>query len=159
MLRRPLDRLGGLAQQTALGASGLAQTPVSPTSWPWTDSAARGGGFHGPSRAGPREVLGQAHPRVSPAAAGPSSRDSSVCGERTLPLSPPGVYVCPAGWLFSAVAICLQADFFFCNKDYFLIVGGCGLLCFLLGGEGPQEQAGRAPKVCGLDYPKVWVQM
>lgn len=56
-----IGQIGGLAQQTALGASGLAQTPVSPTSWSWTDSAAQGGGFHGPSRAGPEEVLGQAH--------------------------------------------------------------------------------------------------
>lgn len=82
---------------------GLAQTPVSPTSWSWTDRAAQGGGFHWPSRAGPKEALGQAHvsPKQQPE---PSSWDSSVCGERTLPLSPPGVHVleggCSLRWLF-----------------------------------------------------------
>lgn len=79
---------------------GLAQTPVSPTSWSRTDSAAQGGGFCWPSRAGPKEVLEQAHvcPKQQPE---PSSWDSSVCGERTLPLSPPDVHALEGGYLFT----------------------------------------------------------
>lgn len=153
-------QIGGLAQQTALGASGLAQTRVSPTSWSWTDSAAQGDGFHWPSRAGPKEVLGQARmcPKQQPEL---HSWDRSVCGERTLPFSPPRC-ACPGGWPFGAVAICLQADFL--NKDYFLIGQGCGLCVSSWEGRGCRSRQGsqsgtHCPTLaCGLNYPSVWAR-
>lgn len=63
-----------------------------------------------------------AGPCVSQAAALAQPMGQDVCGERTPPFSKPRC-ACPGGRLFSAVAICLHAEF--CNKDYFQIGQGC----------------------------------
>ena len=146
---RQLGRLVGWPSNCPRGASGLAQTRVSPTSWSWTGSAAQGGGFRWPSRAGPKEVLRQAHvsPKQQPEA---SPWDRAVCGERTLPFSPARC-ACPRGRLSSAVAICLQADF--CNKVYLLIGQGCGLCVSSWRGAGVTAGAGRVFRVEGWGLP------
>lgn len=115
-------QFGGLAQSAALGASRLAQTlgilhlmvmdrqtvlprllPVAFKNWAHSDAC-----------------TGLC---VSPSSSLSPARGAGLCVRTGLYLSPHLGCACSGGRLFSAVVICLHANF--CNKDYFLIDKGC----------------------------------
>lgn len=125
-------QIGGLAQPTALGASGLAQTLGVPHLMVMDRQCCPGKWFPGAVK-GWAHRGGYAGPCASQAAAGAKpTRQACVRGEDSAFLYTR--CACPGGRLFSAVAICLHADF--CNKDYFLVGQGCGLCVSLVGVEG-----------------------
>lgn len=116
-------QIGGLAHPTALGASGLAQTLGIPHLMVMDRQMVL-------PRQLPRAIKGWAHsdtctgrcvcvPSNSPSPA----RGAGLCVGMGLQLSPHLGCACSEGRLFSAVFICLHANF--CNKDYFLIDQGC----------------------------------
>ena len=116
-------QIGGLAQPTAQGAPGLAQTLGIPHLMVMDRETVL------PREVAPsgRQGLGPQRCLCRPMCV-PSSSLSPACGAglwvgRGLCLSLHMWCACPGGRLFSAVAICLHADF--CNKDYFLIGQGC----------------------------------